>query len=90
MLVCSISYSTSEERRDSMPTLKWMTGPAGVDLSDQNSQDVGDVHFEAVLNLTNVDSRHCGDYTCSAIDDHIANTVTGGAEVQVGKSSRTC
>ena len=87
MLVCNVSYPTNEERMGSMPTLVWTIGPTGVDLSDQNSLDVGDVYFESVLNLMSVDSSHCGDYTCSANDDRIAQPVTGTASLQVGKSS---
>ena len=86
MLVCNVSYPTNEERMGSMPTIVWTIGPAGVDLSNQSSQDV-DVYFESVLNLMSVDSSHCGDYTCSANDDRIAQPVTGTANLQVGKSS---
>lgn len=85
MLVCNISYPTTVERMASMPTLTWTSGPGGVDLSDQDSRNVSDVYFESVLNLTSVNSSHCGNYTCSAIDNRIAQPFTGTANVQVGK-----
>jgi hypothetical protein len=85
MLVCNISYPSSGERNASMPNLTWSLGPYGVDLSNQDSQDSGDVYFVSVLSVSSVDSSHCGDYTCSAIDRNIAQPFTGTANVQVGK-----
>ena len=85
MLVCNISYPTPQELADSTPTLTWTSELSNVDLSGQNSQEIDGVYLESVLNIANVDSRYCGNYTCSANDDRIAQPVTGTASVQVGR-----
>lgn len=85
MLVCNISYPTSQDLANSSASITWTTGLSNVDLSDQSEVVVDGVYLEAVLNIMSVNSSYCGAYSCSALDDRIAQPTIGTATVQVGK-----
>ncbi len=87
--MCNISYPSSEDLTASMPiALRWETQLLDTDLSNQSTGIVGDVYFESVLTISRVNSSYCGTYTCVGIDDHVAQSASDTASVDVGRSQR--
>ena len=66
----------------SMPAITWSTTLADVDVSDQTLHTDGEFAY-STLNLTDVDSRYCGVYMCSAMDDFAGLPSTGNTTVLV-------
>ena len=88
ILMCNISYPSSQDLTDASPTLDWLTELTNVDPSTSSQVTTEDAYLVSVLNLTSVNSNHCGVYTCAAEDMFVAQPSNLSARVEVGKSGR--
>ena len=86
MLVCSVSYSNSQDLLGSAPSLLW-TAPSlsMVDLSNQSAVVASDVRFESKLTIANVNFSYHGEYDCIASDNRTVILISNSAMVHVGK-----
>ena len=65
-----------------MPVIAWNSNLTNVDISDQDLHTDAELAY-STLNLTNVNSRYCGVYTCSVMDNFTSLPSTGNTTVTV-------
>lgn len=68
-LTCNVTYLSPDHLNASMPVvIMWSTNLTEVDVSDQVLQNGAQLVY-STLTLADVDSRHCGVYSCLVIDN---------------------
>ena len=65
-----------------MPVITWNSNLTNVDISDQDLHTDAELAY-STLNLINVNSRYCGVYTCSAMDNFTGLPSIGNTTVTV-------
>ena len=89
VLTCIASYPVAQNALDSMARITWTVDPERVDLANQNITIIGeDVVSE--LHLGNVNSSHCGVYSCSGTDRYTSIPSTENSTVLVNTGTFTC
>ena len=81
-LVCNVSYPTVQTATVSMAFFSWNTDFEGVDITDQNLTQIGEV-IVSQLHLDSVNSSYCGQYSCSVTDRYTQLPTTGYATTLV-------
>ena len=83
-LTCTISYESGAALMAANTSLQWSTGLEVA--TDQQVSVTNQQQFLTTLILASVDSRYCGTYTCTAIDNFVAQASTDTTTVSIGKS----
>ena len=74
-----------------MPIITWSSNLTNVDISGQSLYTDAELAY-SILNLTNVNSRYCGVYACTAMDSFtgLPSTANAVVEVNTGTFQNIC
>ena len=89
LLLCNVSYPVERNALNSLANISWSTEIDEVNISNQRVIRSDEV-FVSELILTNVSSRFCGLYSCSATDRFtpLPSTRNTNVEINIGMSSK--